>query len=115
LITDKMKELIATHIQGTLVNNGKIGVGGNSTYPTQTALDVDLGTSVTMTATKSGENVIEVHLSISGNATSMSSSVIREAGIFDSSGNLLIRHNFDGLGPFSTTDVLELFFIMEVE
>ncbi len=115
MITDKMKELIATHIQGTLVNNGKIGVGGNSTYSTQTALDVDLGTTVSLVATKSDENTIEVHLSISGNAAGMSSSVIREAGIFDSSGNLLIRHNFDGLGPFGTSETLELFFFLEVE
>ena len=28
-------------------------------------------------------------------------------GIFDSSGNLLARENFDGVGPFSTTETLE--------
>ena len=62
MITDTMKSLVATYIQGTLINNGKIGLGGNSTYSTQTGLDVDLGTTVTMVATKSDENVIEVHL-----------------------------------------------------
>jgi len=115
LITDTMKQLIANHIQSTLANNGKIGLGGNSTYSTQTGLDVDLGTLVSLSATVSDENVVEVHLTISGNASGMSNSVIREAGIFDSAGNLLVRHNFDGLGPFSTTENLELFFIMEVE
>ena len=115
MITDKMKELVATYIQGTLVNNGKIGVGGNSTYSTQTGLDVDLGTGVTISSTISSENTFEVHLTISGSATGMSSSVVREAGFFDSAGNLLIRHNFDGIGPFGVTESLELHFFLEVE
>ena len=115
MITDTMKSLVATYIQGTLINNGKIGLGGNSTYSTQTGLDVDLGTTVTMVATKSDVNVIEVHLVISGNATGMTSSVIREAGVFDSSGNLLFRHNFDGVGPVASNETLEFFFFLEVE
>ena len=45
----------------------------------------------------------------------MTGKVIREFGIFDSSSNLLARVNFDGVGPFSSTEDLELFLTIEVE
>ena len=116
MITDKLKELVATYIQGTAINKAKIGQGGNSTSPAATTLDVPL-TSVTSTfsAIKSGDNVIEVQAIFQGSASSMTGKVIREFGILDSSNNLLARVNFDGIGPFSSSENLEVFFLLEVE
>jgi len=116
MITDKLKELVTTYIQGTAINNGKIGQGGNSTSPAATTLDVPLTTATsTFAAVKSNTNVIEVQAIFQGSASSMTGKVIREFGIFDSSSNLLARVNFDGVGPFSSTEDLELFLTIEVE
>jgi len=113
LITDKVKELVATYIQG-IINSGDIGLGGNSTSPIATGLDVPLGLSITPSVVKSADNVLEVKLSIAGSTSALSGKVVREAGIFNSS-NLLIRNNFTGIGPFSSSETLEIFFILEVE
>ena len=115
MITDKLKELVTTYL-GTAINNGKIGQGGNSTSPAATTLDVPLSTATsTFAAVKSETNVIEVQAIFDGSASSMTGKVIREFGIFDSTPNLLARVNFDGLGPFSSTEDLELFLTIEVE
>ena len=132
MITDKTKDLLAEYLQkiiagGTLTTNfsasatvnagsGKIGQGGNSTSPSATTLDVPLSTATsTFAAVKSDTNVIEVQAIFQGASSSMTGKVIREFGIFDSSSNLLARVNFDGIGPFSSTEDLELFLTIEVE
>ena len=116
MITDKMKELVATYIQGTAINNAKVGQGGNSTSPAATTLDVPLSaTTSTFVAIKSDTNVIEVQAIFQGTSSSMTGKVIREFGIFDSSSNLLARVNFDGIGPFSSNENLEIFLTLEVE
>ena len=116
MITDKMKELVATYIQGTAINNAKVGQGGNSTSPAATTLDVPLSaTTSTFAAIKSDTNVIEVQAIFQGTSSSMTGKVIREFGIFDSSSNLLARVNFDGIGPFSSNENLEIFLTLEVE
>ena len=115
MITDKLKELVATNIQ-TTINNGKIGQGGNSTSPAATTLDVPLTVSTsTFAAIKSDTNVIEVQAIFQGSSANMTGKVIREFGIFDSSSNLLARVNFDGVGPFSSNENLEIFLTLEVE
>ena len=116
MITDKLKELVATYIQGTALNNAKIGQGGNSTSPAATTLDVPLTTTTSIfNAIKSDDNVIEVQAVFQGSSASMTGKVIREFGILDSSNNLLARVNFDGIGPFSSSENLEVFFLLEVE
>jgi len=112
MITDELKTLIATHIKDNLFDSAKIGLGGNSTNPTATDLDVPLSVTPTITKTKSDLNVLEVKVSISGN--SIQGKVIREVGLFNGS-NMVYRANFDGVGPFSTTETLELFILLEVE
>ena len=114
MITDKMKELIATHIKNTLVTTGDIGMGGNSSSPSSSSLDVPLGLNITPSVIATNSNTIEVKLSIPGSSALMSGKVIREAGFFNSS-NLLSRVNFDGVGPFASNETLEIFFIIEVE
>tara|TARA_R110002051_G_scaffold2304_2_gene12191 strand:- start:6868 stop:7218 length:351 start_codon:yes stop_codon:yes gene_type:complete len=116
LITDEMKKAIATYLQqavGPLIVSGQIGLGGNSTNPTSLTLDVPSGVTPAIVKNKSDENIVEIKLTIAGSA--IQGKVIREMGLFDSSGNLLARENFDGVGPFSTSETLEIFYIIEVE
>ena len=112
MITDKLKTLVATHIKDNLFDSAKIGLGGNSTNPTANDLDVPLSVTPSIIITKSDLNVLEVKVSISG--SSIQGKVIREVGLFDGS-DMVYRANFDGVGPFSTTETLELFILLEVE
>ena len=112
MITDELKTLIATHIKDNLFDTAEIGLGGNATSPTATDLDVPLSAPTTLTITNSTLNVIEVKVSVSGSA--IQGQVIREVGLFNGS-DLVYRTNFEGVGPFSTTETLELFILLEVE
>lgn len=116
MITDKLRELVTSIIidnANGYFDSAKVGLGGNSTNPTATDLDVPL-TSVTPTIvkTKSDLNVIEVKVSVDGQ--NIQGKVIREVGLFNGS-DMVYRANFDGVGPFSTTETLELFILLEVE
>tara|TARA_R100000152_G_C6709113_1_gene137047 strand:+ start:464 stop:811 length:348 start_codon:yes stop_codon:yes gene_type:complete len=115
MITDKLKELLIANIK-THITDGQIGFGGNSTNPTSTTLDVPSGVTINganLGEQLSDENVLEVKLSVDG--SNIQGKVIREMGIFDSSGNMLARENFSGIGPFSASETLEIFYIIEVE
>tara|TARA_R100001224_G_C4022294_1_gene149757 strand:- start:379 stop:717 length:339 start_codon:yes stop_codon:yes gene_type:complete len=112
MITDELKTLITTHIKDNLFDTAKIGLGGNATSPTATDLDVPLSASTTLTITNSTLNVIEVKVSVAGSV--IQGQVIREVGLFNGS-DLVYRTNFEGVGPFSTTETLELFILLEVE
>ncbi len=112
MITDELKSQLATHIKDNLFDSAKIGLGGNATSPTATDLDVPLSVVPSILKTKSDLNVIEVKVSVAG--SSIQGQVIREVGLFDGS-NLVYRTNFQGVGPFSTTETLELFILLEVE
>jgi len=112
MITDELKTLIATHIKDNLFDTAKVGLGGNATSPTATDLDVPLSASTTLTITNSTLNVIEAKVSVAGSA--IQGQVIREVGLFNGS-DLVYRTNFEGVGPFSTTETLELFILLEVE
>ena len=114
MITEKLQNLLTTHLV-SLVNNGKVGLGGNSTYSSQTDLDVPLVAATSVTAIQSDANVVQVKITMAGSSASMTGQVIREIGVFDSSSNMLLRENFDGIGPFSSTDTLEFFIFLEVE
>lgn len=125
MITDQLKEAIATYLATAAtpyINSGKIGLGGNSTNPTSTDLDVPIaGVTPSIIRSKSDINVIEVKLSISGSV--IQGRVIREVGIFDDGSAqsptrddyMLQRVNFEGVGPFATDETLEIFILMEVE
>ena len=114
MITEKLQNLLATQLV-SLVNSGKVGLGGNSTYSSQTDLDVPLVGATSVTAIQSDANVVQVKITMAGSSASMTGQVIREIGVFDSSSNMLLRENFDGIGPFSSTDTLEFFIFLEVE
>ena len=116
MITEKLQNLLATQLK-SLVDGGsaKVGLGGNSTYSSQTDLDVDLSTATSLSSTQSDANVVQVKVTMSGATAAMTGQVIREVGVFDTSSNMLIRQNFEGIGPFSSNDTLEFFIILEVE
>jgi hypothetical protein len=118
MITDELKTLVATYIKDNLFDSAKIGLGGNSTNPIADDLDVPLS-AISLTVangglilTKSDLNVLEIKVSVAGNT--IQGQVIREVGLFNGS-DMVYRANFDGVGPFSTTDTLELFILLEVE
>jgi len=115
MITDKLKELLTSIIidnTNGYFDSAKIGLGGNATNPTATDLDVPLSVTPTIVKTKSDLNVIEVKVSVAG--STIQGKVIREVGLFNGS-DMVYRANFNGVGPFSTTETLELFILLEVE
>lgn len=115
MITDKLKQLLAEQIVSLITTSGtgEVGLGGNSSSPNANALDVPSGATTTVNAVSTDENVMEVKVSVGGGA--ITGMTIREAGVFDSSSNMLSRVNFDGVGPFASTETLEVILIIEVE
>jgi len=134
MITDKMKNKVATYIKDTLIDSAKIGQGGNSTNPVLNDLDVPLSVIPTINKAVAGtSNVFETKITVSG--SSITGKVIREVGLFhdvdnddttnpdavgdvdgDGTGDDMIqRINFEGIGPFASNEDLEIFIIMEVE
>ena len=108
---------MADHLVSILAN-GRVGQGGNSTSPSATDLDVDIGASdsdYTTLAVKSGENTVEYSLKIAGSNTNLNGKSIREAAFFDASDNMLARLSSDAIGPIANTSDLEIFFILEME
>ena len=120
MITDLLRDKIAAYVV-TLLNHasaeGDVGLGGNSTSPVATALDVPLAiTTSQYVATRSGDNVLEVKLSVEG--SNITGKVIREASFGGNDGStdeMLARINFEGVGPFASNEILEIFLMVEVE
>tara|TARA_R110002012_G_scaffold306144_1_gene510656 strand:- start:533 stop:913 length:381 start_codon:yes stop_codon:yes gene_type:complete len=126
LITDLLRNKLAEYIVA-IVNDadaeGDVGLGGNSTSPAATALDVPLSISTSQyVATRSDDNVIEIKLSVEG--ANITGKVIREASfganennfLSDGTDDIMIsRVNFEGVGPFASNEILEIFLMIEVE
>ena len=114
MITDELREQIATHIIG-LVNAGsaKVGLGGNSTSPAATDIDVPSGATINqLSAVKANDTVFQVFVEVVG--SQLTGLTIREMGLFDTSGNMLSRLSFDGISSIPSSDYLQLFVTMEV-
>lgn len=112
MITNELKEYLAGQLKAK-INSAQVGFGGNSTSPSQNALDVPSGFSTTIVKSDADSNVIEAKVSVAGSL--LTGSVIREMGLFDSSNNLLSRINFEGVGPFAANETLEIFLLIEVD
>lgn len=126
MITDLLRNKLAEYIVA-IVNDadaeGDVGLGGNSTSPASTALDVPLSISTSQyVATRSDDNVIEIKLSVEG--ANITGKVIREASfganennfLSDGTDDIMIsRVNFSGVGPFASNEILEIFLMIEVE
>ena len=116
MITDTLRNTLATYIKNN-VDGGKVGLGGNSTSPAATALDVPLGVTTSQyTATRSGDNVVEIKIMVEG--ANITGKVIREASFGGNDGStdeMLSRVAFEGVGPFASNEQLEIFLMLEVE
>ena len=117
MITDTLRNLLADELKD-LILSGQVGLGGNNTSPAATTLDVPItGITVSKSADLTNANVVQVKLEVLGNA--IAGKVIREVGLFNhatpASGDLLQRFNFDGVGPFASTERLQIYITMEIE
>tara|TARA_R100001440_G_scaffold16224_1_gene27511 strand:- start:21375 stop:21716 length:342 start_codon:yes stop_codon:yes gene_type:complete len=112
LITDEMRKEVLTHIKDTLAISGKIGFGGNSTSPRATALDIPSEATVVIAKESSDLNILEIKVTCAG--SNITGKVIRELGIFKTDSEMIARVNFDGVGPFTASETLELFLTIEV-
>lgn len=127
MITDLLRNKLAAYIveliDGTNQGSADLGLGGNSTSPAATALDVPLNiTPSQYVATGSDDNVVEIKLSVEG--SNITGKVIREASFgADDSGDsfddaaafMLSRVAFEGVGPFAANEQIEIFLLLEVE
>ena len=124
MITDEMRKMITDYALllvkggsiggGTIgAGTGKVGLGGNSTSPAATDIDVPSGGTTTITAEKTSENTMQIFLETTG--STIQGMVIREMGFFENSGKMLGRVSFDGVGPFNSSDKLQIFLTVEVE
>ena len=139
MITEKAKEKVALFIK-EFFQTANVGTGGDSTNPDGNVLDVPILTSNKATTNYvSNRTTIDFSLSFTGSEVLGHS--IREFGIFGtvpqdtafdemyggtanpatggtnyaSEEIMLTRVNFDGVGPFSNSDQIDITFIVEVE
>jgi hypothetical protein len=132
MITDDVKRKIALYLQDA-VNEANVGIGGNSTSPAATDLDVPiLTTKVSTTNSESNDTTIDFKAVFSG--SQLQGNTLREFGLFgtfpdddktsivgtaysgsDVEEKMFARVNFDAIGPFAASDVIEFIFVMEVE
>jgi hypothetical protein len=113
LITDEMRAEVLAYIKSNLALIGEIGMGGNSTSPRSTDLDVPSEATCTIASEASDMNVLEIKVTCAG--SNITGKVIRELGIFKTSSEMIARVNFAGVGPITASETLELFLTIEVE
>jgi|TARA_R110002020_G_C16106523_1_gene759148 hypothetical protein len=132
MITEKAKEKVALFIK-EFFQTANVGTGGDSTNPDSNVLDVPiLAANKATTNYVSDRTTIDFSLSFTGSEVLGHS--IREFGIFSATtptddnfdelrtttsysaeSTMLSRVNFDGVGPFSNSDQIDITFIVEVE
>ena len=138
MITNKTKRKVALFLRemfGSTYGETKLGTGGGGTNPTATDIDVSVATSTSKnSATSSDDKVIEIKNSFTG--TQLQGYTIREVGFFgtvpkddqfdealDTSSHptfttdtvMFGRINFNAIGNFSTSDVIDVIYTVEVE
>ena len=92
----------------------KIGTGGDSTNPNASNLDSPVGASLTgITVQSSGESSVDWSFTVLGSA--YVGHTIKEVGIFNSDDDMILRVNYDGIGPLTATDEVEFIITMEVD
>lgn len=113
MITDKLKQSIIGHLKTTYTKM-MVGSGGDTTNPTSTILDLPITASaVTVNAYESG-NSVEIEGFISG--SNLVGYNVKEVGLYNTAlTELACRIPFENIGPFTSTDSLEVNLIMVVE
>lgn len=118
MITREARTKLKDHIISTFTNF-QVGTGGDSTNPNAGDLDSPLGIKATISSASgqvqsSGESSIDFSFTVLG--SSYPGNTIKEVGIFDSTGDtLLVRVNYDGIGPLTNTDEIEFIITVEVD
>ena len=115
MITDEMRKMMTDYAL-LLIKGGSIGGGGTigaGTGKAATDIDVPSGGTTTITAEKTSENTMQIFLETTG--STIQGMVIREMGFFENSGKMLGRVSFNGVGPFSPSDKIQIFLTVEVE
>ena len=93
----------------------EVGTGGDSTNPNANTLDSPLGNRATLTSVSSGESSVDFSFTVQG--STFVGHTIKEVGIFSAStsGNMLLRVNYDGIGPLTSLDEIEFIITVEVD
>jgi len=117
MITTEGKTNLRDHIISTFTHF-QVGTGGDSTNPNAGSLDSPLLTVAPITGASgviqsSGESSIDFSFTILGSA--YVGNTIKEVGIFDSGNTLLVRVNYDGIGPLTSSDEVEFIITVEVD
>ena len=132
MITEKAKEKVALFIK-EFFQTANVGTGGDSTNPNSNVLDVPiLADNVSTTNYVSDRSTIDFNVSFTG--SQIEGHTIREFAIFSATtptddnfdelrtttsysaeSTMLSRLNFDGIGPFSSSDQIDITLIIEVE
>ena len=118
MITREGRALLKNYIMSTFTHF-KVGTGGDSTNPNAGDLDSPIGSIASIqsaggTVVSSGDTAIDISFTLSGSA--YPGNTLKEVGIFDSTGNtLLLRVNYDGIGPLTNNDEVEIKITLEVD
>ncbi len=113
MITREGRVKIMDNMKSTFTKY-KVGSGGDSTNPNAGDLDSPLGSVGSVSPTAVGISTLEFNFSING--SDFLGHTIKEVGIFDSAGTeMLIRTNYDGFGPLTSTDVVQFIITVEVD
>lgn len=114
MITREGRADMREHIRNSYVW-AQIGTGGDSTNPNATDLDSPVGARFGVNGSSSGETSLDWRFSILG--STYVGHTIKEVGIFDAytGGNMLLRVNYDGIGPLTSTDEIEFVITVEVD
>ena len=119
MITSELRTVLAAHIS-EVYTKARVGVGGNSTNPLTTNLDVPVY-DVAASASQSDDNVIEIKFTITGAA--IAGYTIREIGLFNKTytnsassviteyTELLTRIPFEGIGPFASGEDVDFYWL----
>ncbi len=77
-------------------------------------IDSDISGLVSVTPTLSNESTIEWKFTVNG--ASYAGNTIKEVGIFNSDGSvMLLRVNYDGIGPLTSADDIDFVIVVEVD
>tara|TARA_R100000951_G_scaffold104767_1_gene98135 strand:+ start:3232 stop:3576 length:345 start_codon:yes stop_codon:yes gene_type:complete len=114
MITRDGREELKNYIKDNYTT-AKIGTGGDSTNPNASDLDSPLDPTLTsISAVNSGETSVDFKFTILGSA--YTGDTIKEVGIFHkTTSELLVRVNYDGIGPLTSTDEVEFIITVEVD
>jgi|TARA_R100000329_G_scaffold112621_1_gene92452 hypothetical protein len=130
MITELARQALRDFVQDNFLGY-KIGTGGDSSNPNATNLDAPLSVGGAelqtsgITITTSGISSIDFTITLS--ASSYVGEVIREVGIFNTATDItidgttyaageimLVRVPFDGIGPITSSDNIELVVSVDV-